>query len=147
MKEQSKLVRTLIGSWQGAGVGPQGPFEVRADFEERGRWILLRHQISPPGVKEPFYVSTQVFGFDDAELTLDYFDTAGSFHFKGDEIAKGLEFKWTHDEHKKSSGDLWKVSKYEFDSSTVVRFNYQSGELQEGGATKVLEFSGELKRK
>lgn len=147
MKEQSKLNGALIGLWYGAGTGPQGPFDVHAEFEERDRWILLRHQISPPGVKQPFYVSTQVFGFDDTVLTLDYFDTAGSFHFEGEEAANVLTYKWTHNKNEKSSGDLWKISKYELVGSTVVRFNYQSCELQEGGATKVFEFSGEMKRK
>lgn len=146
MKEQSKLCRALLGLWHGAGTGPQGPFEVHVEFEERGRWILLRHQISLSGIEEPFYVSTQVFGFNESVLTLDYFDTAGSFRFKGEETGKVLLYKWTPDENKESFGGLWKTSKYELVESTVVRFNYQSCELQEGGATKVLEFSGELKR-
>lgn len=146
MNEQSKLCRALIGIWHGSGTGPQGPFDVQAEFEERGRWILLRHQISPPGVEEPFYFSTQVFGFDDTVLTLDYFDLAGSFHFKGEETAKVLTYKWFPEENEKPSGDLWKVSKYDLNNSTVVRFSYQSCELQGDGASTVLEFIGEMKR-
>lgn len=132
----------FAGSWSGSGKGPQGPFDVRAVFEERGRWILLRHQITPPGSTEPFYLSTQVFGYDEEGLTLDYFDTAGSFRFRGKEVQEGLVFSWKADNLK--SDDLRKTSKYGFDETGKISFVYQSLERQEDESEACIEFTGEI---
>lgn len=134
--------RALLGKWTGSGQSPQGPFEVRADFEERGRWILLRHQISPPGSPEPFYYSIQVFGYDDSGLTLDYFDTAGSFHFHGDSGKNSLAFSWKNDDP--NGDDVWKASKYGFVGTDKLNFSYQSCERQHGEDPKITEFTGEM---
>lgn len=142
MDAKLKAFQPLIGVWRGDGRGPQGPFEVQALFEERGRWILLRHEIRPPGSEEAFYVSTQVFGYDDEGLTLDYFDTAGAFHFSGKASDSGFSFAWNNDGAK--SGDLWKASTYEFDGSGGLTFKYQSCEQAEQGDPAVLEFSGRM---
>jgi hypothetical protein len=129
---------SLVGSWKGSGQGPQGPFHVRAEFTVR-RWILLTHHIAPPGIEQPFYVSTQVFGYDANGLTLDYFDTAGSFHFSGEETGDGLGFSW-------KNGDLWKKSTYSLDGADRVRFQYQSFEHAPGSADQLLDFAGEMTR-
>lgn len=139
-----KPLRSLLGTWNGSGQGPQGPFAVRAEFEERGRWILLRHQISPPGSSEPFYYSTQVFGFDDVGLTLDYFDTAGSFHFRGDRGGDKLAFSWKNDGTQGS--DVWKASKYTFVGPAMMSFSYQSCERLNGEDAQVIEFMGDLNK-
>jgi hypothetical protein len=135
-------IRKLLGEWTGSGQSPQGPFEVRSDFQERGRWILLRHQISPPGNPEPFYYSTQVFGYDDNGLTLDYFDTAGSFQFQGDSGEDSLAFSWKNNDPQ--GADIWKTSKYDFVGTDKLNFNYQSFERQLGKDGKIMEFTGEM---
>ncbi len=142
---ESKAYSALIGDWRGNGEGPQGPFDVRATFEERGRWVLLRHEIAPPGSAAPFYVSTQVFGFDDGGLTLDYFDTAGSFHFDGERTDTGLAFAWKAGDQAQA-GALWKKSSYEFEADGALRFQYQSCEQSDGEAAALLEFSGLMNR-
>jgi hypothetical protein len=138
-------LRALVGSWTGSGQGPQGPFNVRADFEERGRWLVLSHAISPPGSPDPFYVSTQVFGYGDDGLTLDYFDTAGSFHFQGGKALNELTFSWKKDQLS-SGDDLWKDSSYSFIGDRSLSFKYRSCEAQKAGESAVLEFKGELNR-
>jgi hypothetical protein len=135
-------LRPLLGTWNGSGQGPQGLFEVRAEFEERGRWILLRHQISPPGGSEPFYYSTQVFGYDEGGLMLNYFDTAGSFLFRGERDRENLAFSWKNDDPQGS--DVWKTSKYTFAGENTVSFSYNSCERQNGEDAKVIEFTGAL---
>jgi hypothetical protein len=140
--EQLEPYQFLIGTWRGKGVGGQGPFSVRAQFEVRGRWILLRHEISPPGNEQPFYVSTQVLGFDESGLTLDYFDTAGSFHFRGKQANRSIEFSWKREDLRNT--DLWKTSAYELVDKATVRFKYQSYESQDGGDPVLLEFEGEM---
>jgi hypothetical protein len=137
-------MRRLLGEWTGSGQSPQGPFEVRADFQERGRWILLRHQISRPGIPEPFYYSTQMFGYDDSGLTLDYFDTAGSFHFRGDSAEDSLSFSWKNDDPQGS--DVWKASKYDFVGADKMNFSYQSCERQHGQDSEIMEFTGGMSR-
>lgn len=144
--EIAESYRALLGSWEGKGTGPQGPFDVNAEFEERGRWVLLRHEILPPDIDEPFYVSTQVFGTDDEGLSLDYFDTAGSFHFTGNQTDKGFAFSWKRTATSKAAVyDHWKKSTYDFDGPDTVRFNYQSAEHQKDGDV-LIEFSGSMTR-
>lgn len=144
MTEDAKLepIQSLLGTWTGSGHGPQGPFDVRAEFEERGRWILLRHQISPPGSVEPFYYSTQVFGYDEEGLTLDYFDTAGTFHFTGARDQDGLSFSWKN--HDTLGDDVWKESVYSDTEARTMEFSYRSCERQDGNETQVVEFTGHL---
>lgn len=93
-----------------------------------GAGILLRHQFSPPCGSEPFYYSTQVFGYDDNGLTLDYFDTAGSFHFRGNRGGEELAFSWKNDDSQ--GGDVRKASKYTFVGTAMLSFSYQSCERQ-----------------
>ena len=117
MKELAPL-EMLIGSWSGKGKGSYGPFTVKAEIERRGRWLLMRHEIKLPLVHITTYVSTQVYGFDDEGLTLDYFDTAGAFHFHGARNGDALHFEW-------SDGTDRKTSRYWKEGETV-RFAYES---------------------
>jgi len=81
-----------------------------------------------------------VLGFDTSGLTLDYFDTAGSFHFTGQRRDSLLAFSWKKD-------DLWKTLSYELLSSQKLSFKYQSYERQDGGEPVLLEFTGKMARK
>jgi hypothetical protein len=81
MKELAPL-EMLIGAWSGRGKGSYGPFTVNANIERRGRWLLMCQEIKVPIVRITTYVSTQVYGFDDQGLTLDYFDTAVRFAYE-----------------------------------------------------------------
>lgn len=129
---QLEPYQPLIGVWHGNGTGGQGPFDVRAEFEERGRWILLRHEIYPPKGTEPFYVSTQVFGFDDKGLTLDYFDTAGSFHFAGDRKDRVLEFSWKNDDLMQESTTILGEKRRRPEFSEQFAFQHERHHRQEG---------------
>lgn len=137
--EQLDPLRMLVGNWKGQGTGKFGPFEVAAEFEERGRWILLRHAIFPAGDTQPFYVSTQVYGFDDRGLRLDYFDTAGSFRFQGSRDGDHLSFSWRN-------AKQWKESEYWAESNGAVRFSYRSMDSDGGDEPELTEFEGTLTR-
>ena len=91
MKELEPLMM-LEGRWTGKGGGSYGPFSAEMDVEVRGRWLLMRQKIMIPIVSITTYVSTQVYGYDDAGLTLDFFDTAGSFKFHGEREGDQLPF-------------------------------------------------------
>jgi hypothetical protein len=120
VKELEPLM-ILKGNWLGTGQSPQGPYELDAIVEERGRWLLLRHAIKRPDTREVMYVSTQIYGFENDKLTLDYFDTAGSFKFSGNRTKDHIAFDWM-------SGDLWKKSEYWKEEDKSLRFKYQSME-------------------
>ena len=117
MKELAPL-EMLIGTWSGKGKGSYGPFTVKADIERRGRWLLMRQVIKIPVVRITTYVSTQVYGFDDQGLTLDYFDTAGAFRFHGQRNGDALHFEWRDGPSRKTSG-YWKEGE-------TLRFAYES---------------------
>src|SRR5215467_11324910 len=91
MKELEPL-RMLVGRWQGKGKGSYGPFSAEMDVEERGRWLLMRQKIKIPVVGITTYVSTQIYGYNHDQLTLDFFDTSGSFHFLGNRDGDILKF-------------------------------------------------------
>lgn len=101
--------------------------------------VALRHAIFPPKSKEPFYFSTQVFGFDRTGLTLDYFDTAGSFKFNGKREKDRLNFEWVN-------GNLWKKSHYWTEDDGSIGFHYQSMDADRGGEPALSEFKGTLNR-
>jgi hypothetical protein len=95
----------LEGNWQGEGRGPYGPYKLEAHVERRGRWLLMISTIFDAKSKEITYVSTQVYGYDRKGLCLSFFDTAGSFDFRGKETADGLRYDW-------KEGKNWKRSEY-----------------------------------
>jgi hypothetical protein len=108
------------------------------DVEVRGRWLLMRQKIMIPIASITTYVSTQVKGFDDAELTLDFFDTAGSFKFRGAGEGDQLQFHF-HDPRVQKTSVYWKVG-------DDLRFDYVSVETQETGDAKKVHFEGFWKR-
>ena len=139
MKELKPL-RMLVGRWSGKGKGSYGPFTARVDVDERGRWLLMRQEIKVPVVGITSYVSTQVYGFADGGLTLDFFDTAGAFHFDGSRDADVLQFEW-------KSGRSTKTSTYWRDDDETLRFRYDSA-VAEGDSGKLdhTHFEGVLTR-
>ena len=106
MKELEPLMM-LEGRWTGSGKGSYGPFTAEVNVEVRGRWLLMTQQIKLPIVGITTYVSTQVYGFDDAGLTLDFFDTAGSFKFRGLREGDHLRFHF-QDETAEKTSLYWK---------------------------------------
>jgi hypothetical protein len=138
MKELKPL-EMLIGRWSGKGHGTYGPFTARVIVEERGRWLLMRQEIRIPVVPITVYVSTQVYGFDESGLTLDYFDTAGSFRFHGKRDGDTLALEW-HD------GPDVKTSRYSVDGD-CLRFAYDSV-VREGDSGDPMHtaFEGTLER-
>lgn len=114
-------VMMLKGKWIGNGQSPQGAYDLESTVEERGRWMLLRHAIKSPETEQITYLSTQVYGFEDNRLTLDYFDTAGAFKFYGSRDGDHLFFDWKSDK-------VWKKSEYWKESNGDLRFKYQSME-------------------
>ena len=139
MKELKPL-KMLEGTWSGKGKGSYGPFTARVEVEARSRWLLMRHEIKVPIVGITTYVSTQVYGFDDAGLTLDYFDTAGAFRFHGTRDGDTLHFTWREGSNIKSSS-YWK------DDDRTIRFKYESS-VADGDSKdpKVVTFEGALER-
>ena len=138
MKQLAQL-EMLIGSWSGKGKGSYGPFTVKAEIERRGRWLLMRHEIEVPLVRITTYVSTQVYGFDDDGLTLDYFDTAGAFHFHGARDGEALHFEWRDGTDRKTSR-YWKEGE-------TVRFAYKSMVKDDGSDdVKHETYEGRLER-
>ncbi len=117
MKELEPL-EMLEGTWSGKGKGSYGPFTVNSEVERRGRWLLMRQVIKVPVVHITTYVSTQVYGFDDEGLTLDFFDTAGAFRFHGARDGNALHFEWRDGEDRKTSR-YWEEGK-------TIRFAYES---------------------
>jgi hypothetical protein len=134
MKELEPL-EMLKGRWSGKGKGTYGPFTVRVDVEERGRWLVMRQDIKVPIVHIRSYVSTQVYGFADTNLTLDYFDTAGSFHFQGRRDGDTLRFEWTQ---RRST----KTSTYWAGEDGSLRFRYESA-VEETGSDDLQRVSFE----
>ena len=135
-----KNLEFLKGKWTGSGTGPYGPYDVTASFEERGRWLLMLHAISAPGDVEPFYVSTQVYGYENDDHTLDFFDTAGSFHFTGSRDGDYLSFDWKNDEE-------WRKSEYWLQGDGAVKFKYQAYDRDpESNEFVKAAFEGDLKR-
>jgi hypothetical protein len=101
-----QTLRFLEGSWHSDGQGPYGPYALEATAEIRGRWLLLTYTISEPTSHDVFYVSTQVYGYDDEGLVLELFDTAGSFTFHGVVLEDdGVRFDW-------KDGENWKRSEF-----------------------------------
>ena len=138
MKELAPL-EMLAGSWSGKGKGSYGPFRVNAEVERRGRWLLMRHEITVPVVHITTYVSTQVYGFDGQGLTLDYFDTAGAFRFHGARDGDNLHFEWRDGSNRKTSR-YWK-------EGDAIRFAYESVVRGEGSDNVKHEtYEGTLER-
>ena len=133
MKELEPL-KMLEGHWTGKGKGSYGPFAAEMDVEVRGRWLLMRQKITVPIIGITTYVSTQVYGFDDAGLTLDFFDTAGAFRFHGARDGERLRF------HFQDAGTE-KTSVY-WTEGNDLRSDYVSVEAQEGGKEKTVHFEG-----
>ena len=133
MKEIDPL-RMLEGRWTGKGKGSYGPFSAEMDVEVRGRWLLMRQQIKLPVVEITTYVSTQVYGYDDAGLTLQFFDTAGSFGFHGRREGNQLSFHFKDEKAEKTS--LYRKE------PEGVSFDYTSIETQEDGSKKKVHFGG-----
>jgi hypothetical protein len=114
-------LRFLAGEWHSDGHGPYGPYALDAVAEIRGRWLLLTYEISEPASHDIFYVSTQVYGYDENGLTLELFDKAGSFTFRGEALdGGGVRFEW-HD------GDNWKRSEFR-PGDDGLNFRYESME-------------------
>ena len=122
MKELEPL-GMLKGNWSGKGKGTYGPFTATMKVEERGRWLLMRQEIKIPIVHITTYVSTQVYGYDDIGLTLDFFDTAGSFQFHGFRDGNRLSFTW-------KDGRSVKTSLYWQEDDNTIGFKYDSSEEQ-----------------
>lgn len=126
-------VRFLEGSWHSDGEGPYGPYALDATAEIRGRWMLLTYSVMEPTSLDVFYVSTQVYGYDDAGLVLELFDTAGSFTFRGVVVDgehsdgdHGVRFDWTN-EHREQGEDFWKRSEFR-QRDGALHFRYDSME-------------------
>lgn len=124
----------LAGVWHGDGTGPYGPMEHETHADFRGRWLLLTGTIFVPDTDNVTYVSTQVFGYDDDGLLLQYFDTAGAFDFRGEQVAGGLKFTWKreHGAFGRESTDLWKTSEFSPGANGEIDFRYQSMETAVG---------------
>ena len=136
MKELEPLMM-LEGRWTGKGKGSYGPFSGEMDVEVRGRWLLMRQKITLPIVAITTYVSTQVYGYDDAGLTLDFFDTAGSFKFHGVREGDQLQFHFRDSKVQKTSV-YWKEGE-------ELRYDYVSVETQDDGEEKETHFEGRWK--
>lgn len=113
----------LKGNWSGKGKGTYGPFTAIMKVEERGRWLLMRQEIKIPIVHITTYVSTQIYGYDESGLTLDFFDTAGSFQFHGFRDGNRLTFTW-------EDGRKAKKSLYWQEDDNSIGFKYSSTEEQ-----------------
>jgi len=137
MKELEPLMM-LEGRWAGKGKGSYGPFSAEMDAQVRGRWLLMRQEIKVPIVGITTYVSTQVYGFDEGALTLDFFDTAGSFKFKGALEGERLRFHFQDSRAEKTSL-YWK-------EGDDLRFDYVSMEAKDGGDEKKIHFEGSWHR-
>lgn len=133
MKELEPLMM-LEGRWTGKGKGSYGPFSAEMDVEVRGRWLLMRQKIMIPILGITTYVSTQVYGYDDVGLTLDFFDTAGSFKFQGAREGDQLQFHFQDPKAQKTS-IYWK-------QGNELRFDYLSVETQEADDEKKVHFEG-----
>jgi hypothetical protein len=136
MKELEPLMM-LEGRWTGKGKGSYGPFSAEMDVEVRGRWLLMRQKITLPIVAITTYVSTQVYGYDDAGLTLDFFDTAGSFKFRGAREGDQLQFHFRDATVQKTSV-YWKEGE-------ELRYDYVSVETRDDGKEKKTHFEGRWK--
>jgi hypothetical protein len=126
-------LRFLEGQWHSDGKGPYGPYALDATAEIRGRWMLLTYSISEPTTHDVFYVSTQVYGYDDDGLVLELFDTAGSFSFRGTTVSNekdkgehGVRFEWKNDDRQPGQ-DFWKRSEFRHSDKTL-HFRYDSME-------------------
>jgi len=67
------------------------------------------------------YVSTQVYGYDDKGLVLQFFDTAGAFEFRAATKDNGIRFEW-------KDGENWKRSDYWPEQGGKIHFRYDSME-------------------
>jgi hypothetical protein len=130
-------LRFLTGEWHSDGHGPYGPYALDALAQIRGRWLLLTYEISEPTSHDIFYVSTQVYGHDENGLTLELFDTAGSFTFRGTVLEDGgVRFEW-HD------GDNWKRSEFR-PREADLDFRYES--MEPSASDQLSTFEGPWKR-
>lgn len=120
--DEAKLAAPLLfleGSWRGEGRGQYGPYRLETRVEQRGRWMLMTSAISDAKSHEITYVSTQIYGYDDDGLRMQFFDTAGSFEFHGTQTDEGLRFDWRDGENRKQS-------RYWPEADGKVRFRYES---------------------
>ena len=131
MKEREPPM-VLEGRWTGEGKGSYGPFSAEMDVEVRGRWLLMRQKIMIPIVAITTYVSTQVYGYDDAGLTLHFFDISRSFKFHGAREGDQLQFYFQDPKTQKTS-IYWK-------QGSDLRFDYLSLLTQESGDEKKVYF-------
>ena len=137
-------IRFLEGAWHGEGQGPYGPYALDATVEIRGRWLLLTYQISEPTSHDIFYVSTQVYGYDDDGLVLQLFDTAGSFTFRGVTLDDGgVRFDWKNEDRQKGE-DFWKRSEFHPQDGRL-NFRYDSLEPSQSDdvSEELLTFEGQ----
>src|SRR5262245_51674530 len=133
-------VEMLKGEWSGKGKGTYGPFTAKAHVEERGRWLLMREEVKVPVAGLTTYVSTQVYGAGGDGLTLDLFDTAGSFKFRGARDGDALQFDWEECRNEKSAT-------YGKADDQTLRSKYDSVEEQEDDdELKHVSFEGVLER-
>jgi hypothetical protein len=131
--EGLQTLRFLAGSWHSDGQGPYGPYALDATAEIRGRWLLLTYTISDPTSHDLFYVSTQVYGYDDDGLVLELFDTAGSFTFRGVLLDDGgVRFDW-------NDGENWKRSEFHPHDQNLD-FRYDS--MEPDASNKLSTFEG-----
>ena len=124
----------LKGDWHGTGLGPYGPYDFSHSVEERGRWLLLTSSVFEQNKKTETYVSTQILGYTETALTLQFFDTAGSFNFTGEATEKGLRFDW-------KNGKSWKRSVYAPVKGGKIHYKYES--MEPAVASDALVFEGD----
>ena len=124
----------LKGDWHGTGLGPYGPYDFEQNVSVRGRWMLLTSSVFEPNKKTETYVSTQLLGYNDNGLTLQFFDTAGSFYFTGADTEGVIRFDW-------EDGKNWKRSAYTAEKSGRIHYKYES--MEPAASKDLLVFEGE----
>ena len=95
---------------------------------------MLASSVFEPNKKTETYVSTQVLGYSEAGLTLQFFDTAGSFDFTGAETEGVVRFDW-------KDGKNWKRSVYIADKGGKIHYKYES--MEPATSKDLLVFEGD----
>ena len=129
-----KPLLMLKGNWHGTGLGPYGPYDFDHSVEARGRWLLLKSSVFEPNKKTETYISTQVLGYSEKGLTLQFFDTAGSFDFTGMENEGVVRFDW-------KDGENWKRSVYIAGKGGKIHYKYES--MEPATSKELLVFEGD----